>query len=38
MSQYSVGVAMLVTGVLISGAALLYMYNESAANTTETPQ
>ena len=38
MSQRAIGVAMVTVGVLISGMALLYMYNEAAVNTTETPQ
>ena len=38
MSQYGIGVAMLVAGIFISGMALLYIYNESTVNTIETPQ
>ena len=38
ISQCGIGVAMVTVGVLISGMALLYMYNEAVVNTTETPQ
>ena len=38
MSQCGIGIAMVTVGILISGMALLYMYNEAVVNTTETPQ
>lgn len=34
----NIGALLVITGVCISAAALLYIYNETVTHTTETPQ